>query len=150
MEATGDVGDGDHGCAPVVQLRRRDPADVAEPLNDAALLVELEPEPVTSTLCSHHDARARRLAPEDRAADRDRLTGHNLRHSVADEHRVRVHHPRHGLFVCRHVGRGDVGLRADLAHELRREAAGQPLQLARRERAGIAADAALRAAVRQP
>ena len=52
------------------------------------------------------------------------------------QHRVRVHHPRHRLLVRRHVGRRDVGLRADLAHELGREAARQPLELARRERIG--------------
>ena len=48
-----------------------------------------------------------------RAADRDRLAGDDLRHGVALLHRVRVHHPRHRLLVRRHVGRGDVLLRAD-------------------------------------
>ena len=147
-QAAGDVGDRDHRRALVVQLRRRDAADVAEALHDAALLVEPVPEPVARALRRHHDTGSRGLAPEDRAADRDRLPGHDLRHRMADEHRVRVHHPGHRLLVRRHVGRGDVGLRPDLAHELRREAARQLLDLARRERARVAANAALRAAVR--
>ena len=92
---------------------RRDAADVAEALDDAALLGEVPAEPLARALDHHHDAGARRLAAEDGAAERDRLAGHDLRNRVADLHRVRVHHPGHRLLVRRHVGRRDVLLRAD-------------------------------------
>ena len=97
----------------------------------------------------HHDARARRLVPEERAADRHRLAGHDLGHGVAPLHRVRVHHPGHRLLVRRHVGRRDVELRPDELRELGGEAAGDARQLALRQVARVAAHAALRAAVRQ-
>ena len=82
----------------------------------------------------HHDARAGRLLAEERAAERDRLAGDDLRHGVADLHRVGVHHPGHRLLVRRHVRRGDVLLRPDEREQLRGEAAREPLQLALRER----------------
>ena len=78
------------------------------------------------------------------------LPGHDLRHRVAALHRVRVHHPRHRLLVRRHVGRGDVLLRPDERQQLRGEAARDALDLGVRQRARVAADAALRAAVGQP
>ena len=114
----------------VDELVRRDPADVAEALDDAALLGEVPAEPLARAGDHHHDAGAGRLVPEDGAADRDRLAGHDLRHRVADLHRVRVHHPRHRLLVRRHVRRGDVLLRADDRQQLGGEAARQALELA--------------------
>ena len=64
-------------------------------------------------------------------------------------HRVRVHHPGHRLLVRGHVRGGDVLLRPDDGQELRREPARQALDLGQRELARVAANAALRAAVRQ-
>ena len=43
VDAARDVGDGDHGRATVSQLVRSDTADVAESLDDAALLREFQP-----------------------------------------------------------------------------------------------------------
>ena len=106
-------------------------------------------EPVARARDDHHDAGAGRLVPEDGAADRDRLAGDDLRDRVAALHRVRVHHPRHRLLVRGHVRRGDVLLRADDRQELGGEPPRQALELAQRERARLAADAALRAAVRE-
>ena len=139
----------DHRRALLVQLGRGDPADVAEALDDAAQLGEVPAEPRARALDHHHDAGARRLVPEDRAADRDRLAGHDLRHGVALLHRVGVHHPGHRLLVRRHVRRRDVELRADERRELGGEAAREPRELGLRELARVAAHAALRAAVRQ-
>ena len=48
--------------APLGQLRRRDAADVPEPLHDAALLGEVPAQPVARPLDHHHDAGAGRLA----------------------------------------------------------------------------------------
>ena len=149
VDAAGHVRDGDDGGAAVGELVRGDPADVAEALDDAALLGEVPAEPLAGAGDHHHDAGAGRLVAEDGAADRDRLAGDDLRHGMADLHRVRVHHPRHRLLVRRHVGGGDVLLRADHRQQLRREAARQALDLALRHLARVAADAALRAAVRQ-
>ena len=149
VDAAGDVGDRDHGRAAVGQLVRGDPADVAEALDDAALLGEVPAEPLAGAGDHHHDAGAGRLVAEDGAADRDRLAGDDLGDGVADLHRVRVHHPGHRLLVRRHVGSGDVLLRPDHRQQLRREAARQPLDLAQRHLARVAADAALRAAVGQ-
>ena len=149
VDAAGDVGDGDHGRAPVGELVRGDAADVAEALDDAALLGEVPAEPLAGAGRHHHDAGARRLLAEDRAADRDRLAGDDLRHGVADLHRVGVHHPGHRLLVRRHVRGGDVLLRADDRQQLGGEAAGEPFELARRHLPRVAAHAALGAAVRK-
>ena len=122
------------------ELGRGDAADVAEALDDAAQRGELPAEPRARALDHHHDAGAGRLVPEDRAADRDRLAGHDLRHGVALLHRVGVHHPGHRLLVRRHVGRGDVDLRADERREVGREPARDPRELgAARARAGCSA-----------
>ena len=105
-----------------VELGRRDPADVAEALDDAALVGQLPAQPLAGALDHHHHAGAGRLVAEERAAERDRLAGHDLRHGVADLHRVGVHHPGHRLLVGRHVGRRDVLLRPDDRQQLRGEA----------------------------
>ena len=105
-------------------------ADVAEALDDAAQPGELPAEPLAGALDHHHDAGAGRLVAEDRAADRDRLAGHDLGHRVALLHRVRVHHPRHRLLVRGHVRRGDVRLRPDERRELGGEAARDARELA--------------------
>ena len=149
VHAARDVGDGDDTRALVVQLGRGDPADVPEALHGAALCGEVPAEPLARALDHHHDACAGRLVPEERAADRHRLAGDDLRHGVTLLHRVRVHHPRHRLLVRRHVGRGDVELRPDERRELRGEAARDARDLGRGELARVAAHAALRAAVRQ-
>ncbi len=73
------------------QLVRRYTADVAVTLDDAALLGELPAEPLTGALDDHDDPGPGRLAAEDGAADRHRLSRHDLRHRVALDHRVRVH-----------------------------------------------------------
>ena len=116
-----------------LQLGRRDAADVAEALHDAALPGERPAEPVAGA----RDAPSRRRAPvaswrKTEPPIDDRLPGDDLRHRVAALHRVRVHHPRHRLLVRRHVRRGDVLLRADDRQQLRGEAAREPLELAAR------------------
>ena len=63
--------DGDHGRALLVQLGRRDPADVAEALDDAAQLGEVPAEPLAGALDHHHDAR-RRSPRGGRASRRSR------------------------------------------------------------------------------
>ncbi len=136
VDAARDVRDGDHGRAPLVQLGRGDPADVAEALDDAAQAREIPAEPPARALDHHHDAGARRLVPEERAADRDRLAGHDLGHRVALLHRVGVHHPGHRLLVRRHVGRRDVLVRADERREVGCEPARDARELAWR-RAGV-------------
>src|SRR5919106_255147 len=138
-----------HPGAEVVELARGDAPDVAEALDDAALLGELPPEPRARAHDHHHHTGASCLVPEDGAADRDRLAGDNLGHRVPALHRVRVHHPRHRLLVRGHVRRGDVLLRPDDRKELGREAARQPLDLRDGQLARIAANASLRAAVRE-
>ena len=135
--------------AALVQLGRRNPSDVAEPLDDAALVGEIQAHPLAGLLGAHDDAGAGRLAAEDGAPDRDGLPRHNLGDGVPDLRRVGVHHPRHRLFVRRHVGRRNVLLRADGREQLGRETPCEPLELVLRQRVRVAADAALRAAVRE-
>jgi hypothetical protein len=103
VDAAGDIRDCDHARSAVVQLGSRDPADIAEALDDAALLAEVPAEPLTRAHDHHHDACAGRFLPEERAAERDRLAGHDLGHRVPDLPRVRVHHPGHRLLVRGHV-----------------------------------------------
>ena len=83
------------------------------------------------------------------APDRDGLPGHHFGDGVPDLRRVGVHHPSHRLFVRRHVGCGNVLLRADGREQLGREASREPLELVLRERVRVATDTALRAAVRE-
>ena len=137
VNASRDVGNRDDAGAALVQLRRGDAADVAEALDDAGATGELVAEPPRGLLGDHHDPGAGRLATEDGATDRDRLAGDHLGHRVAPLHRVRVHHPGHGLLVRGHVRRRDVGVRADLADQLRREAARELFELAQRERVRV-------------
>ena len=150
VDAAGDVRDRDHGRALGVELGGRDSAHVAETLDDAALLVEAPAELLAGPLDHHHDARSRRLVPEERAPQRDRLAGDDLRHGVADLHRVGVHHPGHRLLVRGHVGSRDVLLRADDRQQLGGEAPRDLLELVARELTGAAADATLGAPVREP
>ena len=125
------------------------PPTLPKPWTTQRCSARFQPSRSQARAVDHHDAGAGRLVAEDRAADRDRLAGHDLRHRVADLHRVGVHHPGHRLLVRRHVGGRDVLLRADHRQELGGEAAGQPLELARRHLPRVAADAALGAAVGQ-
>ena len=133
----------------VVELVRGDPADVAESLDDAALLGELPAELGAGPHDDHHDADAGRLVSKDGAADRDRLPGDDLGHGVAPLHRVRVHHPGHRLLVRGHVRCGDVLLRPDDRQEIGGEATRQPLDLGQGQGARVAADSSLRPAVRE-
>ena len=144
-----DVGDGDDSRAEVVQLPRGDPAHVPESLDHAALCAELPTQLRAGADDDHDDADPGCFVPEDRAADRDRLPGHDLGDRVAGLHRVRVHHPGHRLLVRRHVRRRDVLLGPDHRQEIGREAAGQPLELGLRHRARVAAHPSLGAAVRK-
>ena len=88
------------------------PPTLPKPCTTQRCSASVPAEPLARALDHHHDAGSRRLVPEDRAADRDRLAGDDLGHGVALLHRVRVHHPGHRLLVRRHVGRRDVELRA--------------------------------------
>ena len=146
-DAARDIRDARHARALRGELAGRDAADVPEALHDAAPAGELKAEALARALDHHDDADAGGLVPEDRAADRDRLPRDDLGHRVALLHRVRVHHPRHRLLVRRHVRRGNVVLRADDVHELRREPARDALQLPLREVARTAPHAAFCAPV---
>ena len=106
------------------------PPTLPKPWTTQRCSASFQPSRSQARAIDHHDAGAGRLVPEDRAADRDRLAGHDLRHRVAALHRVRVHHPGHRLLVRRHVRRGDVLLRPDERQQLRREPPRQPLELA--------------------
>ena len=152
VDAARDVRDGDDRRALLVRARSpRSPPTLPKPWTTQRCSASVPAEPLARALDHHHDARAGRLVAEERAADRDRLAGDDLRHGVAHLHRVGVHHPGHRLLVRRHVGRGDVLLRADERRELGGEAARDRAASSRwRELARVAADAALRAAVRKP
>ncbi len=149
VDPPGDIRDGHHLGSASGDLARSDAADVPETLDDEALLGERPSEALARALDHHHDAGAGRLAAKHRAADRDRLPRDDLGHRVPHLHRVRVHHPGHRLLVRGHVRSRDVGLWADEPQQLRRVAPGQALHLAGRHLPGCAANAALRAAVRQ-
>ena len=147
VDAPRDVRDGHDRRTAIDELLRGDPADVAEALHDAALLGELPAQALAGACDHHHDPCAGGLVAEDRATDRDRLARDDLGHRVASLHRVRVHHPGHRLLVRRHVRRRNVDPRADHGKQLGGEATSQPLELAVRQLARVAANTALRAAV---
>ena len=123
-------------------------ADVAEALDGHAGAIELEAASARRVRDRVDDALAGRVRPPDRAADGDRLAGHDARHRVAPVHRDGVHDPGHRLGVGADVRRRDVRVRADDPLELRREPAGQRLELLRAHRARIAGDASFGAAER--
>ena len=127
----------------------RDRADLPVALDDAARALERPAEPAHGLLHDHDDPDPGRLGPEDAAAHGERLAGDDLRHGVADLHRVGVHHPGHRLLVGGHVGSGDVSLRADDRQELGGEPPRQALELSAGEVPRVAAHSALRAAVRE-
>ncbi len=150
VQAARDVRDGDDSGPQRLQLGGGDATHVAEPLHDAALVGERPAEPVARARDHHDHACSRRFMAEDRATDRDRLAGHDLRNGVAALHRVRVHHPGHRLLVRGHVGSRDVLFRADDRQQLRRETACHALELTERHAPRVAADASFRSSVRQP
>ena len=143
VEGDGRVGDADHLRAVLVQEHREVAADVPEALDDAREAVEAAIELLQRLAHREERSAGRRLLAAERAADVERLAGHDAEHRMALVHRVRVEDPRHGLGVRVHVRRRDVGRGADLVHDLAREAAGHPLELALRHRLRIAGDAAL-------
>ena len=149
VDAAGDVGDADHTRPAEGELVGRDGADLPVALDDAARAVERPAEPAHGLLHDHDDPDPGRLGPEDTAAHGERLAGDDLRHGVADLHRVGVHHPGHRLLVGGHVGSGDVALRADDRQELGGEPPRQALELSAGEVPRVAAHSALRAAVRE-
>ena len=100
----------------------RAPRSSKPPRRAASAIVYTTPCPVASRAA-------------DRPADGDRLAGDDARHGVAAVHRDGVHDPGHRLGVGTDIGRRDVGVGADDALELGREAAGQGLELLRAHRA---------------
>ena len=136
-------------CALLREQSREVAADVPEPLDrdpgvgePATLLLERRPDAV-------EDAPRGRAVAADRAAERERLPGHDPEHRVTDVHRVGVEDPRHHLRVGADVGRRNVLLRPDLVDDLRRVAAREPLELPGGEHLRVADHAALRAAERE-
>src|SRR2546423_268608 len=89
-------------------------------------------------------AARRGLDAPERAADGERLAGHDAEHRVALVHRVGVEDPGHRRAVGADVRRGNVLLGPDLVDDLAREAAGHPLPLVARHLLPIADDSAPR------
>ncbi len=83
---------------------------------------------------AEEDAAAGRLLAAERAADRERLAGHDAQHRVALVHRERVEDPGHHGRARADVGGRDVLLRPDLVDDLGGVAARHPLELAGRHR----------------
>ena len=104
--------------------RRGDRAGVAEALDRDPALVQVHPV-VAGRLDDAVDRPARRgLVPALRAAEADRLAGHDARDRVARVHRVGVHQPGHDLGVRVDVRGGDVPLGADEDLDLGRRSGG--------------------------
>src|SRR3970282_1969868 len=87
-----------------------------------------------------------RLVAPLRTTQADGLAGDDAGDRVPHVHRVGVHDPGHGLGVRVDVRGRDVPLGADEHADLGGEAAGQPLDLMRRQLLGVDDDAALAAA----
>jgi hypothetical protein len=65
---------------------------------------------------------------------------------VADGHAVGVHDPGHDLGIRPHIGRGNIGVRADQGDQFSGITAGETFEFALTERARVNDDPALRAA----
>ncbi len=111
---------------------------VAEALHDDAGRLGTEIELLDRLVAHDHDAASGGLAAAARAANIDGLAGDHRGHGLAHVHGVCVHHPRHGLFVGVHVGRGNIFFRTDELDQLRGIAAGHALQFALGHLVGIA------------
>ena len=107
------VGDGDDLRSLFREQLGRDRSDVAEALYGHRRAFEREAEVLDRFARHDHDAAAGGFAPPQRAAELDRLAGHDGRRGVADVHRVGVHHPGHDLLVGVHVRRRHVLFRTD-------------------------------------
>src|SRR5580698_2206369 len=92
---------------------RRDAADIAETLYRNARAFDRKTDAPRRFATDHEHAAAGRLAAAERAAERNRLAGHDAGRRLALVHRVRVHHPRHDLLVRVDVRRGNIGVRPD-------------------------------------
>ena len=79
-------------------------ADVAEALDDHPRAAKLESRLADRLGEDVDEPAAGGVAPARRAADQNRLPGHDAGHRAALGHGVRVHDPRHGLLVRAHVG----------------------------------------------
>src|SRR5258706_15588178 len=95
-----------------------------------------------------HGAASGRLVATLRAAEADRLAGHDARDRVAHVHRVGVHHPGHDLDVRVDVRGRNVLLGADEGRGLWEQPTWQVLQLLLSELLRVDDDATLWAAVR--
>ena len=104
-------------------------ADVAEALDDRGRFGRRDVKRVEGAKGEKGDAAAGRLAPAERAADADRLAGHDLGDGDALVHRIGVHEPGHDLLVGAHVGRHHVDPRADEGDHFLHVAAGEVLEL---------------------
>ena len=105
--------------------------------------------PARRLAAGDEDAAPGRLDAAERAAQVQRLAGDDTGRRRPGVHRIGVHHPGHDLAVGVDVGCRDVALRADDDADLAGVAPRHPLELLQRQQLRIAADAALRAAVRQ-
>src|SRR6266852_582793 len=120
--------------------------DVAEALNHDAAAWFLDSQLGERLVAANHHPAAGGFFPAARAAEFDRLAGHNGCGGLTDVHRVRVHDPSHGLFVSADVGRWDVALRTQPIGQFRGIAASKPLELSSGHLPRIANHSALRAA----
>src|SRR6185295_18607952 len=143
------VADRDHLRAARVQEIVRDGARVAVALDRDRHALELLAQVLAGFLDRDSAAARRRLAAAQRAAQGDRLSGHDAGGRESLAHGEGVHDPRHDLRVGVDVGRGNVLLRPDDDGDLVRVAPGHALQLVEREHLGIHLDPALGAVVGQ-
>ena len=104
------IADRDHAYTHRFQGRRRARTGVSEALDDAAGAVQVEADPrrgpLTTTAMPCPPAWLRTL----RTSDRQRLSGDDGRHRVADLHAVGVHDPAHHLLVGVEVGAWDIAV----------------------------------------
>ncbi len=149
MQRAGMITDRDHLDAELMQPERGIGADIAEPLDHAGGIVEIDRELLHHPPGEMCDAAPGGFAAAQRAAGGDRLAGDDLGHGAALVHRIGVHEPGHHLLVGAHVRRHHVGVRPDKGNHLLHVAPRQPLQFALGNRGEIDPHPALGAAIGQ-
>jgi hypothetical protein len=124
-----DVADADDHATVVVEQTGHHASHIAEPLNHHPPASQLEAQTVSGLVKHVHDSPTGRFPAPVRSSDHERLAGHHSRNAASLCHRIRVHHPRHGLLVGSEIRGGDVHVGSDERHDLGGVAPGHALTL---------------------
>ena len=142
------VADRDHLAAGLGQQLGRGVTHVADALDRHGRIFGTDAKMLQRGQRGQHAATPGGFRAAFRAADTQRLAGHDRRHRMAGLHADRVHHPGHDLGVGIDVRRGDIAVGTDHDADLAGVAPRQVFELVAAEQLGVDDHAPLGAPVR--